>query len=225
MTDTPPSTPQNRIHSFGGRKGRPLRANMQQTLDEWMPKLRIDDAKSVKPTHPTVLEIGFGAGEHLAHRAENDPPTHYIGSEVFDQGVAQCVAHIAQKNLSNVQLYTRDGRELVDALPEKSIQTLYVLHPDPWPKRRHHKRRMIDQAQLKAFHRILDDDGEFCIATDHKDYANWIAVQMHHFAGFSWSANTATEFKTPKAGHIATRYETKGRKDGSTIVYLRYRKQ
>lgn len=169
------------------------------------------------------LEIGFGAGEHLAAQAENHPHIHFIGAEVFANGIAACLQKIDERRLENIQFFTSDARELLSALPDHSISRVFILFPDPWPKARHHKRRIISHETLSMLARIMKKGAELRIATDHTDYLHWILVQMQQSADFEWLAEVPADWQS-RPDHVKTRYQAKAEKEGRTPIFLDFRR-
>jgi tRNA (guanine-N7-)-methyltransferase len=158
---------------------------------------------------PLVLEIGFGGGEHLAAQATAHPDQRFIGVEPFLNGVASCLRHIEEANAPNIRLHQGDARDIVARLPDASLDLCYILFPDPWPKTRHHKRRLIQPAFLSQLARALKPGGELRFATDWANYASWTLEHVLRDARFAWRAERAEDWRRPWAGHVATRYEAK----------------
>jgi len=228
-----------RIQTFGRKFGRKMRPEKKQLLDELLPTLAISPESlpqesvlsaysffgdQIKHVH---LEIGFGNGEHLVWRAANEPDIGFIGCEVFMQGVAMCLSHLQQaapthaEGSGNVRLFTEDARLILDALDNNTLDRIYILFPDPWPKVRHHKRRIVNQELLDMASRVLKDGGELHLATDHWDYAQWILVHFQQRADFIWKAQSKKDWETPPQGHNKTRYEVK-QKDGHEPIFLQF---
>ncbi len=218
---------QIKIQTFGRRGGRKLKAEKSDLLATLLPELEIklDNINSILNSQFSTLqlEIGFGNGEHLVHRAANNPNTYFIGCEVYIHGIGACLKEIDRQHLTNIGLFTEDARELLDALPDACLNTIYVLFPDPRPKTRHHKRRLINQDTLQTFHRVLKPAGSLHLATDHPGYAQWMLVHLHHFRKFQWQAQRMQDWQTPPEGHTTTRYESK-LKAGHDPVYLQFLK-
>jgi tRNA (guanine-N7-)-methyltransferase len=215
-------TPEARRHRlYGRRKGHALRPHYQALLRDLLPKLRIDlAAPNLDSARPAHLEIGFGGGERLAHLAERHPGTQFIGAEHFVNGVAKLLALIESKNLGNIHIHDGDARDLLESLPDQSLDHVDVLYPDPWPKTRHHKRRLINRATLAELHRLLKPDGHLTVATDIPDYAAWTLWQVRGQGGFEWLAERSSDWRTPPAEWVPTRYETKAIAAGRVPVYL-----
>src|SRR5438270_1492127 len=180
-----PSVPPGRL--YGRRRGRPLRQGQLRLKEELLPRLTVSlpeagpfDPRSLFPAPVAAvwLEIGFGAGEHLAAQAEHHPDIGFIGSEVFEDGVVRLVGEIAHRGLGNVRLFTDDARLLLAALPPASLGRVFVLFPDPWPKRRHHKRRLIAPLTLDLLALVMEDHAELRLATDDRGYLAWMLEHL-----------------------------------------------
>ena len=170
---------------------------------------------------PLVLEIGFGGGEHLVAQASAHPTTRYIGVEPFLNGVASCLRHVEEANVANVRIHNGDARDVIARLPDASLDLCYILFPDPWPKARHHKRRLIQPEFLSELARVLKRGAELRFATDWANYAEWTLEHVTHDARFSWLAERAEDWRTPWPGHVTTRYEAKKLGDCAPI-WLRF---
>ncbi len=188
-----------------------------QLVDELLPKLRFD-AAAVKS--PAWLEIGFGGGEHLAHQAELHPEVFFIGAEPFVNGVAKLLAVIEAKKLANIRIHDGDARYLLEALPAGSLERIYLLYPDPWPKERQKKRRFVNGETLDHFHRLLVPGGLFLFASDIADYVAWTRERVAAHGGFAEEGEAAQPFEN----WVETRYEAKARREGRVPSYLRFRK-
>lgn len=211
------------IPSFGRRGGKSIKKNKREKFETLLPELEISvDELGNIPTQQTWLEIGFGGGEHLVHRAKTNPEINYIGSEVYKYGVAKLVNEIAESDIKNIRLFTDDARLMLDALPNNSIDGVYILFPDPWPKIRHHKRRIINNETLEILSRILKSGGKLNIATDHWEYAEWVFVQMNQRDDFKWLAERKSDWETPPEGHIQTRYQEKNKAQTNYPLFLNF---
>jgi tRNA (guanine-N7-)-methyltransferase len=218
MTDDPKDAFRDRpLRSFGRTGGRALSPRQQRLFDTQLGNWRLPsieagpvDLASLFPDAGEVwLEIGFGGGEHLAAQAVRRPDTGFIGCEPFVEGVAKALGAIEENGLSNIRLWTEDARPLIDALPEASIARAFILFPDPWPKRRQQKRRLIQPAFIAALHRILAPGAAVRFATDVASYANDALLVFLSHGGFHWTAQRADDWRLPPADHVTTRYETK----------------
>jgi len=164
----------------------------------------------------TWFEIGFGGGEHLAHQAELHPDINFIGAEPFLNGVAKLLALIEEKHLTNIRIHDGDARYLLEALPDASLERIFLLYPDPWPKARHAKRRFVSAETLSHFHRLLKPGGLFLFASDIANYVDWTREHMSVHGGFR-------EEHDPFEDWIQTRYEIKARREGREPAYLTFR--
>ena len=219
---------------YGRRLGYRLRPGRQALLERALPGLRIalpDDEQArlelnglfPAPVRDLWLEIGFGAGEHLAHQVRTNPDVGFIGCEPFVQGVAGLLRHLEADGTSGrVRIFPDDARLLLDRLPDASIGRLFVLFPDPWPKKRHHKRRLIDAETLADFARILKDDAEFRWASDHMGYVEWTLERVAASGAFSGPEQRSGDRPSRPADWPETRYEQKARAAGRAPVFLRY---
>ncbi len=218
---------------FGRRKGKALRDNQKRVMDTLLPERMIDLQQPAPQSLATLfsvpvekirLEIGFGGGEHLIHRAIENPQTGFIGVEPFVNSMAKLLSSVEQSDVRNIRVYNDDATELLDWLPEKSIDHIDLLYPDPWPKKKHWKRRFVSQVNLARFHRVLKDDGLFCFASDIDTYVNWTLQHCERHGGFEWTARNASDWLTPYAGWPSTRYEAKARREGRSSAYLTFKK-
>ncbi|MGE0530968.1 MAG: tRNA (guanosine(46)-N7)-methyltransferase TrmB [Hyphomonadaceae bacterium] len=155
------------------------------------------------------MEIGFGGGEHLVAQATAHPDTRFIGVEPFLNGVASCLRHIEKSNAQNIRLHNGDARDVIARLPDGSLDLVYILFPDPWPKTRHHKRRLIQPEFLDDLARVMKPGAELRFATDWANYAAWTLEHLTRHPHFSWLAERAIDWRLPWLGHVTTRYEAK----------------
>lgn len=223
-----------RAHHFHGRRvARPLRARPLELMDTLLPKLRVAntapelaDPQSLFPHRPDEvwLEIGFGGGEHLAHRAAENPQVGIIGAEPFTNGVAKLLAHIEERGLNNIRICDDDARYLVERLKPSSISRAFILYPDPWPKLRHLKRRIISDKMVSELARVLKPGAEFLFASDIAHYAAWTLEHLARNPDFEWTAETAADWRNAPPGWPGTRYEEKALKAGRTPAYLTFRR-
>lgn len=218
---------------FGRRKGKPLRERQAAGLTTLLPTLKLDlatpapgrleDLFSV-PVNEVRLEIGFGGGEHLLHRAQESPETGFIGVEPFVNSMAKLVGRVDELGLQNIRVYDDDATQVLDWLPDGSIDRIDLLYPDPWPKRKHWKRRFVSQVNLERFYRVLKPRGLFLFASDIDTYVNWTLLHCREHGGFKWQAAQSSDWLTPFAGWPGTRYEAKARREGRSSAYLTFRK-
>ncbi|QCI66192.1 tRNA (guanosine(46)-N7)-methyltransferase TrmB [Phreatobacter stygius] len=216
---------------FGRRKGKGLRAHQTDLIDTLLPRLAVDLAAPATPevlfaapVEGVVLEIGFGGGEHLVREALAFPRLGFIGVEPFVNGMAKMLAEIERKAIGNVRLYTGDGAEVLAWLPEASLELVYLLYPDPWPKSRHHKRRFVSDTTVAAIARLLKPGGEFRFATDIDHYAEWTLARLMRSPSFAFAAEKARDWTTPWVGWESTRYEAKALREGRNPCYLTFRR-
>jgi tRNA (guanine-N7-)-methyltransferase len=202
------------LRTFGRVQSRPLKPRQAALMATLLPRLALPegplDPRGLMPSAAEVwLEAGFGAGEHLATQAAHHPDTLFLGAEPFVNGIAACLAHLDDAKLANVRLCHGDVRDLAQRLPDASIDRLYVLFPDPWPKTRHKKRRLIQAEFIAEAARILKSGGRLRFATDWADYADWTLERFVASPAFRWTAERASDWRAPWADHVTTRYEAK----------------
>jgi tRNA (guanine-N7-)-methyltransferase len=171
------------------------------------------------------LESGFGGGEHLVAEAERYPGTGFIGIEPFVNGMARILAAIADRGLTNIRLHHGDALDVLGWLPDASLARFDLLYPDPWPKRRHWKRRFVQDASIAQIARIVRPGGEFRFVTDWPDYAAWTLRHLLHAREFEWTAERADDWRRPWPGFTTTRYEAKARRAGRVPCYLIFRRR
>ena len=171
------------------------------------------------------LEIGFGGGEHLAWHAARNPKTGFIGAEPFINGVAKLLALIDAENLSNVRVHHGDARPMIEALPPGRFSRLFVLHPDPWPKKKHYKRRMISPWFFNEAARLLTPGGTLRVASDIPDYVRWTLMHAQNARDFDWTAMRAADWRERLADWPQTRYEAKAVREGRPPAYLEFRRK
>ena len=216
---------------YGRRRGRPLRPGQRRLHDTLLPRLAVTlpetgalDPAALFAERPASvwLEIGFGAGEHLAAQAEAHPDIGFIGVEVFENGVARLVAEIARRGLANIRIFPDDARVLLDALAPASLDRVFILFPDPWPKTRHHKRRLVSTATLDRLAVLMRPRAELRLATDDRDYLAWILEHATAHPDFEWLARRPADWRERPADWPPTRYEEKARAAGRTPAFLRF---
>jgi tRNA (guanine-N7-)-methyltransferase len=211
---------------YGRRKGKRLRASQDELVRTLLPRLRVDPRDPLAAFPPPIaslrLEIGFGGGEHLAAQARAHPEVAFIGCEPFVNGVAKLLAAIAREHLPNIRIWDADATELIDALPPRSLAGVSLLYPDPWPKRRHRKRRFLSEQSLAALARVMAPGSELRFVTDIDDYAGWALACVHRSNAFAWTAERPDDWRRPWPGWPGTRYEAKAKKEGRTAAYLTF---
>ena len=216
---------------YGRSSGHKLRPAQQELIDRLLPAIAVPADGEVSSRElfgndrPLHLEIGFGSGEHLAERADLLPDHGFIGCEPFINGVAAALAHIRDRHLANVRIWRGDALDVLRRLPDDALGFVYLLHPDPWPKARHSKRRMINDGPLDLIAAKLMPGGELRVATDHPIYLEWtLMVMQRHASRFEWLAQRPLDFLKPPGGWLETRYGAKSRREGRRPYYLRYRR-
>lgn len=219
------------LSSFGRNRGRSLRPYQQGLVDNLLPKLSMNpEAVSLAPlsqqalfgegeaaTSPykkIALEIGFGGGEHLLAQAAHNPDTLWIGCEPFINGVAKCLAGIDAQTLTNIRIHAGDARQVLEALPENILDSAFILFPDPWPKARHNKRRLVNHETLGMLARVHKPGGRLLLATDHVDYSVWMLEHLQTTPHYRWTAERAQDFLTPPADWTETKYQRKTTEQG-----------
>jgi len=211
------------LRSYGRRHGRKLRAGQAALVETLLPQLLITlppENMFADPSLPVWFEIGFGAGEHLVEQARQNPGINFIGCEPYVNGMASLLAAIERDALKNIRLYGGDARLLLSELADNSLERIFVLFPDPWPKARHHKKRIISRNSLELFYRKLTMGGLLRIATDHEDYCIWILENLLAFRKFEWRAKTQDDWNNPPQDWVATRYQAKAEAEGRRAVFL-----
>jgi tRNA (guanine-N7-)-methyltransferase len=214
---------------YGRAKGHKLRAGQEELLADLLPRVAVPegpiDARVLfGDDRPLEFEIGFGAGEHLAAQAEAWPEHGFIGCEPFLNGVVGALAKIDDRELGNVRVHMGDALDVLERLPDGSLERLYLLHPDPWPKARHAKRRMVNDGPLDLIAAKLQPGGELRLGTDDPTYCRWAMMVMTQRRDFDWLAESAKDFLTRPGGWPETRYEAKARREGREVWYFRYRR-
>ena len=169
------------------------------------------------------LEIGFGGGEHMVHMAGLNPQIGLVGCEPFVNGVAMLLGKIRRADVDNLAVHPGDVRDLFDVLPAQSISKVFLNYPDPWPKKRHHRRRFVTQEHLVPLHRVMKQGAELRVATDIKDYVRQTLEEVPK-AGFEWLAQGPTDWREPWDDWISTRYEQKALREDRTPHYLTFRR-
>jgi tRNA (guanine-N7-)-methyltransferase len=225
---------QLRVHLYGRRKGKRLRTSLRTLLEDDLPRLRIDAATASQNSDPrgffsppverVWLEIGFGGGEHLAAQAEAHPEVGFIGAEIFENGIASLLRHRAAANLDNIRVLDNDARAFLPLLAEASLDRVFLLYPDPWPKARHAKRRFICPKTLDDLARLMPVGAELRIATDHPIYACWCLRHAPIHPYFEWQVSSPESWRQRPLDAMATRYEKKAIREGRTPMYLTFRR-
>jgi tRNA (guanine-N7-)-methyltransferase len=221
---------------YGRVRGKTMRPNQVQFLEEDLGPLSPGAVDwDVNPDRvpldlverfggkPVWLEVGFGGGEHLVHQAQTYPDVAIIGCEPFLNAVAMLLTKLRETEVENVSVHPGDVRNLFDVLPEHALEKAFLLYPDPWPKKKHHRRRFVTQEHLAPLHRALKPGAEFRVATDIPDYVRQ-ALEEVPKAGFEWLAEGPEDWRAPWSDWISTRYEQKALREGRTPHYLTFRR-
>ncbi len=213
---------------YGRSRGKPLRPGQNRLLADALPRVEIaPDAlhgPGLFPFEPRQvwLEIGFGSGEHLIDRAKANPEVGFVGCEPFLNGVVAALSGIEREKIPNVRLRRGDAQALVEAAPDAFFARVFILYPDPWPKRRHRKRRVVSEAMVESLARVMRSGGELRFATDIDDYAGWTLRRLLASPHFRWTASRADDWRIPWPEWRPTRYEAKARSAGRASVYLTF---
>jgi tRNA (guanine-N7-)-methyltransferase len=234
---TPPERPRR---LYGRRRGRPLRTGQREHFEDLLPRLRVELPAGAAPLDPRALfapapaaiapkaialEIGFGGGEHLAAQAAAHPGTGFIGCEVFENGIAKLLVEIERRRLANVRIFPDDARLLLAALPAECLDRAFILFPDPWPKARHQKRRLVSTETLDRLAVLMRDGAELRLATDDVDYLRWMLERATAHPEFEWLARRAEDWRRRPEDWPATRYEAKAVTAGRRPTFLRFRRR
>jgi tRNA (guanine-N7-)-methyltransferase len=193
-------------------------------MDELLPVLAFDPHR-LSPESPLWLEIGFGAGEHLAWQAAQNPGVTLVGCEVYRNGIAACLGRVARDRLVNVRVWPADARDLIDEMPDASVDRAFLLFPDPWPKARHAERRFVAPANLDSLARILKPGAELRLATDDLVYLRWTLERLPLHPAFCWQARGPSDWRERPADWPPTRFEQKAIAEGRKPAYLRFRRR
>ena len=218
---------------FGRRKGHPLRPRQAALFETLLPRLALDlgaaapdDLRRLfKEVDDVRLESGFGGGEHLLTEAERHPRTGFIGIEPFVNGMGKALAAIEERKLTNIRLHHGDATEVLAWLPDAGLARFDLLYPDPWPKRRHWKRRFIQDQSVGEIARVLRPGGELRFASDIPDYVAWTLMRLMRSPHFEWTAERADDWRQPWPEFLGTRYEAKAKREGRVPCYLTFRRK
>jgi tRNA (guanine-N7-)-methyltransferase len=219
---------------FGRRKGHKLRPRHAHLIETLLPRLAIDlsapapqDLRALfaAPVADIVLEIGFGGGESMIAQATEEPRIGFLGVEPFINGMAKALAAIETGALRNVRLHFDDALTLIDWLPDASLARIDLIHPDPWPKRRHWKRRFVQDEMVARLARVLRTGGEFRFVTDVADYAAWALLRLLRSDKFAWTAQCADDWRKSWTGFTDTRYHAKAAREQRASCFLVFRRK
>jgi tRNA (guanine-N7-)-methyltransferase len=218
---------------FGRRKGHKLRFHQADLIEHLLPHLSLDIGKPgpsdladlfAAPVDDLRLEIGFGGGEHLIAEASAFPNIGFIGCEPYVNGMAKILTRIEAHNIGNIRLFAGDAAELLAWAPPRSLARIDLIHPDPWPKRRHWKRRFVQDLTVAAMARVLKPGGEFRFVSDIAGYCAWTLAHLSRSPDFIWIAEQASDWRLPWADYTMTRYGRKAEREGRHAAYLRFRR-
>lgn len=219
---------------YGRRRARSLRPARRALMENLLPRIRVD-----LPDPPTTLdtgglfgpqarqvwlEVGFGKGEHLVWQAAQNPDVGLIGCEPYIDGVAAVLSAVEDANQGNIRIYPDDAATLIGALAPNSVSRVFILFPDPWPKKKHHKRRFVSDRHLDMLAEVMQDGAELRFATDHPDYCRWTLKHLSRRKDFEWSAERPSDWRFRPDDWPPTRYEEKALRGGARCVYLSYRR-
>jgi tRNA (guanine-N7-)-methyltransferase len=213
---------------FGRRKGKKLRAGQDELVQTLLPAIRVTPGVAPSSLFPrpdapeTWLEIGFGGGEHLAAQARARRDVNFVGCEPFVNGMAKLLAAIDQEGLDNIRVWDDDVTRLLPGLPDACFDRVSILYPDPWPKRRQRKRRLVSDHMLAMLARIMKPGAELRFASDIDDYVGWVLARILRSAHFRWTATRAEDWRRPYEGWPGTRYEAKAIREGRVPSYLTF---
>ena len=212
------------LRSYGRIKSRPIKPRQAALVETLLPQIRapqapFDPADLMPGAEEVWLEIGFGGGEHMASQAARAPNVLIIGCEPFLNGVASAVRHVDEQGLKNVRIKDGDARELIGHLPDACLTRVFILFPDPWPKARHHKRRIVQPEVLADLARVMKPGGKLRFATDVAGYADGALERVLASPDFKWAAERADDWRVPPADHITTRYEEKRLGDCEPVFF------
>lgn len=233
MTGNDNANPEGEDPRFHGRRrGRKLRPGQERLLETYLPEIQVNapagggvivPAGLFEPDIREVwLEIGFGAGEHLAWQAARNPDVGMIGAEPYLNGVARLLSEIADERPQNIRIHADDVRPLLPRFADASLARVFILFPDPWPKARHNRRRLINTPLLDTLARLMGDGAELRVATDDQDYLVWILRHLQAHPEFVWAARRAGDWRHRPGDWPDTRYEDKNRSGGPGPTFLRY---
>lgn len=219
---------------YGRFKGKHLRKSQEAYLEEDLaglspgpvdwdvnPERKPLDLKEIFGDREVWLEIGFGGGEHMVHQASNHPEIGFIGCEPYINGVAMLLGKIRDSGGDNIRVHPGDVRDMFDVLPDNSISCAFLLYPDPWPKKRHHRRRFVTPEHLEPLARVLQPGAVFRVATDIPDYVRQ-TLEMVPKHGFTWQCESPSDWREPWEDWVSTRYEQKALREGRTPHYLTF---
>ena len=213
---------------YGRRTGHKLRIGQAALIEDLYPQVEVPESGALTATRlfgddrQLHFEIGFGSGEHLAGQAVAQPEQGFIGCEPFINGVVGALLHVDEQKITNIRLHMGDALQVLARLPDASLTRVYLLHPDPWPKMRHAKRRMMNPGPLAMIAAKLKRGGQFRFGTDHPIHVQWAMMQMNQRPEFAWQVRDCRDFQKRSADWPETRYERKARRLGHEVWYFEY---
>jgi len=216
---------------YGRRQGHRLRAGQAELVERLLPAISVPETGALDAISlfgedcPLELEIGFGKGEHMAWQAAQRPGHGFVGCEPFLDGVVGALAKIDEAGLTNIRIHMGDAIDVLERLPDAALDRAWLLHPDPWPKARHAKRRFMNAGPIGLIARKMKQGGEFRFGTDHPVYVRWAMMVMGQSPDFEWLGETPDDFLVRPADWPETRYEAKARSKGHEVWYFRYRRR
>lgn len=208
------------LRTFGRSKGKPLSSNQKLLMEKEYPKIDIGKLV-IEAKNPLVdvkgevwLEIGFGGAEHILWQAKNNPDVTIIGVEPFLNGVAKAVKGVVDQGLINILLYRGDARDVINLLPDNSLNRVFILFPDPWQKKRHNKRRLINEKLLSDLYRVIKQEGTLRFGSDISDYVDWVLTRIKRHGGFEWRVSERKDWMERHKDWPETRYLEKALEEG-----------
>jgi tRNA (guanine-N7-)-methyltransferase len=224
----PKEKPIHKTKLHGRKKSRSSGIENDLILKNIFPKYKLRLNKQLIHSYKNKaieLEVGFGFGEHIFHQAENNKNKKFIGVEPFLSGIISLVKKIDEKKITNIQIYNGNAIDVIDAMQEFSLGAIYILFPDPWPKKKHHKRRLISKYNLDKFSKVLKKGGKLFIATDHMEYQYWILKNLLNHSDFRWICSDSDDFKLKPYPYPETKYEKKALSNKRVPIYLNFEKK
>jgi tRNA (guanine-N7-)-methyltransferase len=212
---------EHELRSYGRRRGRKPSARQAALLRDGLLQVTVDAAE-VADASLAWLEIGFGGGEHLLWQARHNPGALIIGCEPYEDGVIKVLSAIETEGLKNLRIHMGDVRDILRALPQGALDRAFILFPDPWPKRKHRKRRLVNSSLLELLARALKPGAELRIATDIGDYARTMLEAFRSEPRFAWQAESPADWRTQPADWVETKYEAKAIEAGRRRYYFRF---
>ena len=210
------------VRSFGRIKSRTLSDNKKDLLSNLLPKYQINDLRSASQSQKIYLEIGFGFGDFLFENAKNNPEILFVGCEPHINGIVNLLAKLQKKPLKNIRIFVGDNRLLLSTISDKIFDKIHILFPDPWPKTKHHKRRLINIEFLQLLHSKIKADGQLIIATDDDNYKKWIFAEYFRSGLWQWQAESKADWQNFPDNWIKTKYQLKAEIAGRENIYLEF---